>query len=301
MSTTTSSPSPTPTPVVPAARRQRNTVGIHPPQDDSIPQHEQEKLVYLVNQSPRPVTMRELRLEVEQGRIPLVSIDRAEAGFALTGIRAGSAVAIVPNHNLNSIRVYYEGGIYTRPRDREPTSKEWCEYASLAASRAAERYPTVAMSTISNWDYLTQIGYVDVRPGQKLTVHLFGVNEGTAAKQQEPSNQSANKFTPACTVAEANQRPVIYRSDVLGGRGGSHCFQVRVFAPNKFIISYDTLQRQSNGLFAVAQVLPGIHDNLHAACAEADRNTRDWKDAAAEDRDDALEAHFKDQCREAYG
>lgn len=216
MSTSTSTAMSNPPPVVLTNSHHVAIIGLPPSDESSVAVQEGGKLTYAYEVT-RPVTMRDLRLQVEQGFIPLVSIDRDTAGKALTGIRAGSAVAIVPNGDLNSIRAYYEGGIYTRPHDREPTTKEWCEYAGLAASRAAERYPTVAVSMISSWDYLTQIGHVDVRPGHKLAVHLYDAHDELADLKQHRTVWMGGWHVGYSGLEEG--RPVVIETDG-GFKGG---------------------------------------------------------------------------------
>ncbi len=226
MSSSSSTSDSTPRPVILTSSPQPQTLGLPPSDDGSLPPPDLGKEIYHVGQSPKPVTMREVRLQVEQGFIPLVSIDRDAAGKSLTGIRPGSAVAVVPNAELNSMRAYFEGGVYTRPQDREPTYKEWLEYAGLAASRASERYPTVAVSMISSWDSLTQIGYVDVRPGRKLAVNLFDMNEeGTSSETKKRTVWMGGWQMGYCGNGEG--RPVVIETDkgFLGGveispRGG---------------------------------------------------------------------------------
>lgn len=217
----TSSPSTAVTtshPVVLTSSSQPKVIGLPPSDDGSLILQDLGKEINHFGQAPKLVTLRDVRLQVEQGFIPLVSIDRDAAGKALTGIRPGSAVAIVPNAELNSMRAYYEGGVYTRPQNREPTYKEWLEYAGLAASRASERYPTVAVSMISSWDYLTQIGYVDVRPGRKFAVNLFDVNDdGTSSEPTERTVWRGGWQMGYCGDEEG--RPVVIETD-QGFRGG---------------------------------------------------------------------------------
>jgi hypothetical protein len=57
--------------------------------------------------------------------------------------------------------VYYEGGIYTRPADRQPTPTERDEYAKIAAGRARQYAPTIARFFLSSWTGLRVIGTVD--------------------------------------------------------------------------------------------------------------------------------------------
>lgn len=76
---------------------------------------------------------------------------------------APGSVAVLLDTYPNSRSVYYEGGIYTRPRDRKPTQKERKGYAVIAASRAVENYPTVAQFTLPQIleEELVTDGFVD--------------------------------------------------------------------------------------------------------------------------------------------
>jgi len=59
--------------------------------------------------------------------------------------------------------LYYEGGIYSRPKDRAPTQAERREYALIAAGRAKDHAPTVAVLAIHRDRAigLKTVGFVD--------------------------------------------------------------------------------------------------------------------------------------------
>lgn len=57
--------------------------------------------------------------------------------------------------------VHYEGGIYSRPAEREPTEDEQCEYALHAAGRVAQDYPTRAMFVLPDWAGIEAVGGVN--------------------------------------------------------------------------------------------------------------------------------------------
>jgi hypothetical protein len=79
---------------------------------------------------------------------------------AFAAIAPGS-VAVAVAHD-GGVVVDYEGGIYTRPADRAPSTAERVEYALRAAGRAVHRYPTVARFRLPDWQHIRIVGAVDV-------------------------------------------------------------------------------------------------------------------------------------------
>lgn len=160
-------------------------LGAVPANDGSLTIYDQETVIRNPLEAPREITPASLRMDISCGRVPLVQAQRNEAPRALMGIRPGSAMALLPNLGSNAMRIYYEGGIFTRKEGQTPTTKEWCEYARIAASRGKESYPTVAMTILTSCEGLTQIGHVDVRPGNRLTVHLYDAEQRGAREESE--------------------------------------------------------------------------------------------------------------------
>ena len=85
-------------------------------------------------------------------------------------ILPGSVVVARPNDE-GAAEVYYEGGLYDRPKQsdgtyREPSLEERQQYAMIAAGRLLQHYPTVATFAMywdNAYDELEEIGYVDGR------------------------------------------------------------------------------------------------------------------------------------------
>lgn len=80
---------------------------------------------------------------------------------AFENIAPGSVV--VAKENNGFVWLHFEGGIYTRAKDREPTPEERIDYAKRAAGRADQNYPTMARIQIASWEGLEVCGYVDTR------------------------------------------------------------------------------------------------------------------------------------------
>ncbi len=77
------------------------------------------------------------------------------------------------------VEVYYEGGIYSRPADQEPTEDERREYALHAADRAAQDYPTRAMFVLPGWTGIEAADEVDTATWQVT----FGHNPDEGGRQ----------------------------------------------------------------------------------------------------------------------
>lgn len=232
--------------------------------------HDQYPVVRDVLEAPRPITIASVRDDVGSGRVPLVMVNPADAGRAFGGIRPGSALAIVPNAHPGSMRVYYEGGVFTRQSDCEPTAKEWFEYARTAASRASEAYPTIAMTMITSWEALTQIGYVDVRKGERLKIHLFAAKEET-------------HYSPAA-IAHAAGLPLVHQTKSFIAHRAINRFGVR---QGNDCHLYETLEVESlasEKTYRIRHVRSAGRD-LEKAIASAEESRHEWLLCEKEERD----------------
>ena len=113
----------------------------------------------------------------------------------------------------------------------------------------------------------------------------------TSQGHQAPAVPVAQHHQPACTVAEANAAPVIFRDR---GLDSGQRFAVHQIATDRLVVTLHHHQRHADVGYAVKMVCPGLYRSVIEAQREAEAYTKEWRECEAEDRQSALDAQYEE-------